>query len=103
MCIEASSMTSEPPHTIAAVMGGPLFTWRKTPMATRDTQVARLNAEALRLRRRGLSYKEIAHRLGGMSPERARLRALEALRDEAKREGKRHYHLKHDTYLNWRD
>jgi hypothetical protein len=72
-------------------------------MATRDPQVARLNAEALRLRRHGLSYKEIARSLGGMSESRARLRAVQGLRDEAKREGKRHYHLKHDTYLNWRE
>jgi len=81
--------------------GGSLVDWPKHPWPVRDPRVARLNAEALRLRRRGLSYKEIARRLGRMSPERARLRAVEGLRDEGKRLGKRHYHLKHDTYLNW--
>jgi hypothetical protein len=40
--------------------------------------------------------------MGSMSPQRARLRALEGLRDEAKRQGKRYYQLKHDTHLNWR-
>jgi hypothetical protein len=81
--------------------GGSLFVWRKTPMAIRDPQVARLNAEALRLRRSGLSYKEVGLRMGGISAERARLRALRGLRDDAKRRGKRHYRLDHDTYLNW--
>jgi transposase InsO family protein len=40
--------------------------------------------------------------VGGLSQERARLRALEGLRAEAKREGKRYYQPKHDAYLNWR-
>jgi hypothetical protein len=71
-------------------------------MATRDLRAACLNAQALRLRRLGLSYKDIAQTIGGMSPERARQRALDGLRVEAKRQGKRYYHLKHDTYLNWR-
>jgi hypothetical protein len=71
-------------------------------MATDDLQARRLNAQALRLRRRGLSYKEIANRLGGMSAQRARLRALQGFCDEAKNLGERYYHLKHDTYLNWR-
>jgi hypothetical protein len=69
-------------------------------MGTHDFRAARLNAQALRLRRLGLSYKEIALVMGGISPERARLRALEGLRAEAKRQGKRYYHLNHDTYLN---
>jgi hypothetical protein len=37
-----------------------------------------------------------------MSAQRARLRALQGFRDEAKNLGERYYHLKHDTYLNWR-
>jgi hypothetical protein len=61
-----------------------------------------LNAQALQLRRQGLSYKEVARAMGGMSPQRARLRALEGLRAEAKRQGKRYYHMNHDTYPNWR-
>jgi hypothetical protein len=97
-------MISEPPHTIAAaVMGALCLVGVKHPWRTRDPQVARLNAEALRLRRRGLSYKEIARSLGAISEARARLRALKGLRDEARRLGKRYYHLNHDTYLNWRD
>jgi len=40
--------------------------------------------------------------MGGISEQRARLRALEGLREEAQRQGKRYYQLKHDTYLNWR-
>jgi hypothetical protein len=71
-------------------------------MATRDVRAVLLNAQALRLRRLGLSYKEVARMMGNLSPERARLRALDGLRAEAKRQGKRYYHLKHDTYLNWR-
>ena len=71
-------------------------------MAIHDLRAARLNAQALRLRRQGLSYKEVARIMGSISPERARLRALEGLRDEAVRQGKRYYHLRHDTYLNWR-
>jgi hypothetical protein len=61
-----------------------------------------LNAQALQLRQQGLSYKEVARAMGGMSPQRARLRALEGLRAEAKRQGKRYYHMNHDTYPNWR-
>jgi|EndMetStandDraft_5_1072996.scaffolds.fasta_scaffold1828927_1 hypothetical protein len=72
-------------------------------MATRDFRAADLNAQALTLRRLGKSYKEVARIMGGgISQERARLRAVEGLRAEAKRQGKRYYHLKHDTYLNWR-
>jgi hypothetical protein len=72
-------------------------------MATQDVHAARLNAQALRLRRQGLSYKEVARIIGGgLSPERARLRALDGLRAEAKRQGERYHHLKHDTHLNWR-
>ena len=37
-----------------------------------------------------------------ISPARARLRVLEGLRADAKQHGKRYYHLKQDTYLNWR-
>jgi hypothetical protein len=71
-------------------------------MATHDFSAAHLNAQALGLRRLAKSYKEIARIMGGgMSQERARLRALEGLRAEAKRQGKHYYHLKHDTYLNW--
>ena len=70
-------------------------------MTTRDVHAAHLNTQALRLRRLGLPYKEVARIMGSISPERARLRALEGLRAEAKLEGKRYYHLKHDTYLNW--
>jgi hypothetical protein len=32
-----------------------------------------------------------------------RQRALQGLRDEARRLGKSHYHIKHDTYLRWID
>jgi hypothetical protein len=71
-------------------------------MATRDPRAARLNAQALRLRRQGLSYKEVARSMGGMSPQRARLCALEGLYKEARRPGKPLYRQKHDTYLNWR-
>jgi hypothetical protein len=71
-------------------------------MAIHVFRAARLNAQALRLRRLGVSYKEVARMMGNLAPERARLRALEGLRAEAKRQGKRYYHLKHDTYLNWR-
>jgi hypothetical protein len=71
-------------------------------MGIHDFHAARLNAQALQLRRQGLSYKEVARAMGGMSPQRARLRALEGLRAEAKRQGKRYYHMNHDTYPNWR-
>jgi hypothetical protein len=75
----------------------------KQAMAIRDLRAAQLNAQALRLRRLGLSYIEVARIMGGgISPSRARLRALEGLRAEALRQGKHYYHLKHDTYLNWR-
>jgi hypothetical protein len=71
-------------------------------MPTPDSLAAPLNVQALRLRWLGLSYKEVARIMGSISPERARLRALEGLRAEAKRQGKRYYHLKHDAYLHWR-
>jgi hypothetical protein len=71
-------------------------------MTIRDVRAACLDAQALRLRKLGLSYKEVARRMDGISQERARLRALAGLRAEATRQGKRYYHLKHDTYLNWR-
>jgi hypothetical protein len=41
-------------------------------MANRDFPAARLNAQALRLRRLGLSYKEVARMMGNLSPERGR-------------------------------
>ena len=37
-----------------------------------------------------------------LSPERASERALEGLRSDAKQQAKGYYHLRHDTYLNWR-
>ena len=70
-------------------------------MATHDVPAALLNAQALRLRRLGLSYQEVARRMGGISQQHARLRAVAGLRAEATRRGKQHYLLKHDTYLNW--
>jgi hypothetical protein len=48
-----------------------------------------------------MSYKEIARELGSMSASRARQRALQGFRDEAKQLGKRYYHLKHDSHFNW--
>jgi transcriptional regulator len=71
-------------------------------MATQDFNAAHLNAQALQLRRQGLSYKEVARIMGSISQQRARQRALEGLRHEAIQQGKRYYHLKHDKYLNWR-
>jgi hypothetical protein len=71
-------------------------------MALHDPRANRLNAQALRLRRQGLSYKEVARSMGGISQQHARLRALAGLRAEAIQQGKRYYHLKHDTFLNWR-
>ena len=70
-------------------------------MGTHHFHAARLNADALQLRRQGLSYKEIARTMGRISPQHARLRALAGLHNEAKQNGKRYYELKHDTYLNW--
>jgi hypothetical protein len=70
-------------------------------MATRGLRAARLNAQALRLRRLGLSYKDVARKMDGISQQRARVRARAGLRAEAMRQGKRYYDLKHDTYLNW--
>ena len=71
-------------------------------MATHNFNAARLNAQALQLRRQGLSYKQVARIMGSLSPQRARQRALEGLRREAIQQGKRYYHLKHDTHLSWR-
>ena len=71
-------------------------------MAIRDVRAACLNAQALRLRRLGLSYKEVALKMDGISQQCARVRALAGLRTEAMRQGKQYYRLKHDTYLNWR-
>ena len=71
-------------------------------MAIRDLRAAFLNAEALRLRRLGMTYKEIAETMGNMTPARARLRALEGLRREAIQQGKRYHQRKYDIYLHWR-
>ena len=70
-------------------------------MPIRDLRAAYLNSEALRLRRSGMKYKEIARTMGNMTPTRARSRALEGLRKEAIRLGKRYPERNHDTYLHW--